>query len=408
MGALAGAAVGLERQRSGKADGPTARFAGLRTFTLIGLVGALGGWLWDAGVTLPGAAIVAAAAAIVVAAYVASSRVDIDATTETAALVVLASGVLAGGDRLALAGALAVATTLLLAEKSRLHAFVAALDSAGFRAGLRFAVMAIVVLPLVPEGPFGTLGDGIRPRALWLLVLVFSGLSFAGYVARTAVSSRYGDLLTGLIGGLVSSTSVTLTFARASRSRPEDGRQLAQGVLAACSVLVPRVLVALAVLAPVLVPSLALILAAPFAVGAAAALVGLERDATPSTHGEPRAENPLQLGAALQMALIFQVVLIALHEVRGRFGGAGLRWSAVLLGLTDVDALTASMATQAQHGLYAELAVAAIALGIVANTVLKLGIALAIGRGAFRLRVAAGLAAVAVAALAAMRLLGAL
>jgi uncharacterized membrane protein (DUF4010 family) len=407
VGALAGAAVGLERQRSGKADGPTARFAGLRTFTLIGLAGAIGGWLWIIGVTLPGGLIVGAAAVIIAAAYVASSRVEIDATTEMAALVVLAAGVLAGVDRLALAGALAATTTLLLAEKSRLHAIVTAIDGAGFRAGLRFAVMALVILPLVPEGPFGTLGGGIRPRALWLLVLVFSGLSFAGYVARGAVSPRYGDLLTGLLGGLVSSTGVTLTFARASRSRPEDGGHLAQGVLAACTVLVPRVLAALAVLAPAIVPPLAAILAAPFAVGAAAALIGLERDASPTAAVEARTANPLQLGAALQMAVIFQVVLIALHEVRGRFGGAGLRWSAVLLGLTDVDALTASMALQAAQGLAVDLAAAAIALGIVANTVLKLGLAVAVGRGPFRLRVAAGLAAVAAATLAALRAFGA-
>ena len=197
VGALAGAAVGLERQRSGKAAGPAARFGGLRTFTLIGLAGALGGWLWTLGVTIPAGVVVVAAAAMIVAAYVASSRVDVDATTEVAALVVLATGVVAGLDRLALAGGLAVATTLLLAEKSRLHALVAAIDGEGFRAGLRFAAMALVVLPLVPEGPFGTLGGGIRPRGLWLLVLVFSGLSFAGYVARTAVSPRYGDLPDG-------------------------------------------------------------------------------------------------------------------------------------------------------------------------------------------------------------------
>src|SRR4029079_9789859 len=190
-----------------------------------------------------------------------------DATTEVAALVVLAAGVLAGIDRIALAGGLAAATTLLLAEKSRLHAFVARIDGEGFRAGVRFAVLALVVLPLVPEGPFGTWGGGIRPRSLWLLVLVFAGLSFAGYIARTAVSARYGSAITGLIGGLVSSTGVTLTFARASRDPrahpvssagasgdlPDDGVPLAQGVLAACTVLVPRVLAAVAILAPVLV-----------------------------------------------------------------------------------------------------------------------------------------------------------
>jgi uncharacterized membrane protein (DUF4010 family) len=324
-----------------------------------------------------------------------------------AALVVLAAGVLAGVDRLALAGGLAAATTLLLAEKPRLHGFVARIDGEGFRAGVRFAVLALVVLPLVPEGPFGTWGGGIRPRSLWLLVLVFAGLSFAGYVARTAVSKRYGVAITGLLGGLLSSTGVTLAFARAARARPEDGVPLAQGVLAACTVLVPRVLAAVAVLAPALVPTLARHLAAAFVVGAIATLVGLRSSVVEEAESAPL-RNPLQLGTALQMAAMFQVVLVALHEVRQRFGGAGLRWSAVLLGLTDVDALTASMATQAGDGLAVDIAAAAIAIGIVANTMLKLGLAVAIGRGRFRLLVGAGLAAVAAAILISLRAAGAL
>jgi uncharacterized membrane protein (DUF4010 family) len=122
--------------------------------------------------------------------------------------------------------------------------------------------------------------------------------------------------------------------------------------------------------------------------------------------GEPvqaAISNPLQLGAALQMAAIFQAVLIGLHEMQQRFGGAGLRWSAVLLGLTDVDALTASMATQSRAGLAVEAAAAAITIGVVSNTVLKLAIAATIGRGVFRWYVAAGLAAVAAALVAALR-----
>jgi uncharacterized membrane protein (DUF4010 family) len=407
VGALAGAAVGLERQWAARTPGRPARFGGLRTFTLIGLVGAVAGWLWTQGAAVPASLLVAAAGALVVAGYVAASRVDVDATTEVAALVVLAAGVLAGVDRLALAGGLAAATTLLLAEKPRLHGFVARIDGEGFRAGVRFAVLALVVLPLVPEGPFGTWGGGIRPRSLWLLVLVFAGLSFAGYVARTAVSKRYGVAITGLLGGLLSSTGVTLAFARAARARPEDGVPLAQGVLAACTVLVPRVLAAVAVLAPALVPTLARHLAAAFVVGAIATLVGLRSSVVEEAESAPL-RNPLQLGTALQMAAMFQVVLVALHEVRQRFGGAGLRWSAVLLGLTDVDALTASMATQAGDGLAVDIAAAAIAIGIVANTMLKLGLAVAIGRGRFRLLVGAGLAAVAAAILISLRAAGAL
>ena len=403
-GALAGAAVGLERQWSAQATGRAARFGGLRTFTLIGLVGAVAGWLWTLGAALPASLLIGATAALVVAGYVAASRVDVDATTEIAALVVLSASVLAGLDRIALAGGLAAATTLLLAEKSRLHAFVARIDGEGFRAGVRFAVLALVVLPLVPEGPFGTWGGGIRPRSLWLLVLVFAGLSFAGYIARTAVSARYGSAITGLIGGLVSSTGVTLTFARASRDRPEDGVPLAQGVLAACTVLVPRVLAAVAILAPVLVLPLTVTLGPAFLVGALAVAIGLRRSA--SADGEPvktAGSNPLQLGAALQMAAIFQGVLIGLHEVQSRFGGAGLRWSAVLLGLTDVDALTASMAAQSREGLAVEAAAAAIAIGVVSNTVLKAMIAVTVGRGAFRWYVAGGLAAVAAALVVTLR-----
>jgi uncharacterized membrane protein (DUF4010 family) len=401
-GALTGAAVGLERQWSAQATSRAARFGGLRTFTCIGLIGAVAGWLWTLDATIPASLLIGATAALVVAGYVAASRVDVDATTEVAALVVLAASVLAGLDRIALAGGLAAATTLLLAEKSRLHAFVARIDGEGFRAGVRFAVLALVVLPLVPEGPFGTFGGGIRPRSLWLLVLVFAGLSFAGYIARLAVSARYGAAIAGLIGGLVSSTGVTLTFARASRDRPEEGVPLAQGVLAACTVLVPRVLAAVALLAPALVLPLTVRLAPAFVVGAIAAAIGLRR----SPGGEPvktADRNPLQLGAALQMAAIFQVVLIGLHEMQQRFGGAGLRWSAVLLGLTDVDALTASMATQSRAGLAAEAAAAAITIGVASNTVLKLTIAVTVGRGGFRWYVAAGLAAVAAALVATLR-----
>jgi len=401
-GALTGAAVGLERQWSAQATGRPARFGGLRTFTLIGLIGAIAGWLWTLDAAVPASLLIGATAALVVAGYVAASRVDVDATTEIAALVVLAASVLAGLERIALAGGLAAATTLLLAEKSRLHAFVARLDDEGFRAGVRFAVLALVVLPLVPEGPFGTWGGGIRPRRLWEIVLVFAGLNFAGYIARIAVSSRYGAVITGLIGGLVSSTGVTLTFARASRDRPEEGVALAHGVLAACTVLVPRVLAAVAVLAPALVLPLAVTLAPAFVVGAIAAAIGLRR----SGGGEDLQKadrNPLQLGAALQMAAIFQVVLVGLHEVQQRFGGSGLRWSAVLLGLADVDALTASMASQSRGGLAVEAAAAAIAIGVVSNTVLKLAVAVTIGRGAFRWYVAAGLAAVAAALVATLR-----
>src|SRR4030095_15877142 len=122
-------------------------------------------------------------------------------------------------------------------------------------AGVRFAAMALVVLPLLPVGPYGPLG-GIRPRALWVLVLFFSGLSFVGYLARRLAGPEHGYLVTGLLGGLVSSTNVTLPFARASRTDTTSEEALAYGAVAANAMLFPRVLMATAILNPAVFPAL--------------------------------------------------------------------------------------------------------------------------------------------------------
>ena len=200
----------MERERSGHARGPGAHFAGVRTFTLMGGLAGTVGWLWTGNLQLPAVVLLLGATALVVAAYAAASRNNVDGTTEVAALIVLAAGVLAGTNHLGLASGVIAVTTLPLVEKSRLHALVASIDDAGLRAGFRFAVMAVVILPLLPEGPYGPLG-GIRPRQLWTLVLFFSGLSFGGYIIRFFVGSRRGYPIAGVIrfgtsdGGAVSS-----------------------------------------------------------------------------------------------------------------------------------------------------------------------------------------------------------
>ena len=210
---LGGTAVGLERQWSGHADGPRARLGGLRTFTMLGALAGLSGWLWTIHLPAAGAALLIGAVGIIITAYVAASRHDIDATTEIAALVVLAAGLLAGIGHHRLASAIIALESLLLVEKSRLHALVRRIDETGLRAGVRFAVMALVILPVLPTGPYGPLG-GIRPRELWALVLFFSGLSFLGFLARRIFGPGRGYLLAGLLGGLISSTNTSLTFAR--------------------------------------------------------------------------------------------------------------------------------------------------------------------------------------------------
>jgi uncharacterized membrane protein (DUF4010 family) len=391
---LGGAAIGLERQWSGHASGPQPHFGGIRTFTLLGGVGGLAGWL-SLGPSLPFAVVLlAAAAGLVIAGYVAASRRDVDATTEVAAIVVLGAGTLAGAGQIALASAVVAATVLLLVEKTRLHALVKRIDDAALRASARFAALACVVLPLLPSGPYGPL-DAIRPRELWALVLFFSGLSFLGWFARRAVGPRQGLIVSGLLGGVVSSTSVTLSFARQSRPADAPRMALAAGVIGACTVMLLRVTLACAVLNPALALHLPAYIAPAFLIGSVVVLLIWRADSDTAAD-ESIADSPLQLRAALQMTALFQIVLFAILIVKSRFGSEALVATSALVGLTDLDALTLSLARSASPP---DLAATAIALtvGVLSNTVLKLTVAVVVGRGLFRTTAGAALCAIAAA-----------
>jgi uncharacterized membrane protein (DUF4010 family) len=399
---LCGLAIGLERQWSGHARGREARLGGLRTFALLGVVSGLSGWLWTSGLEGPAIVLLAGVSALVVVAYVAASRHDIDGTTDVAAFVVLATGVLAGIGYYTLASGIAAITLVLLIEKRQLHGWVAKLDRHEMRAAARFAVMAAIVLPLLPPGPYGP-WDAIRPRQLWMLVLFFSGLSFVGYFARRAVGEKRGYAVTGALGGLVSSTSTTLTLARLSAVKAASGYALAAGALGANVVLFPRVLLAIAALAPALVLEVWPAFVAPMVVGIALLAFSLRKPVAAS--GSLREKNPLQLTTALQMAAIFQAVLFVVGYARSNFGTQGVLGTAFPLGALDVDALTLSMAELSKTGTAQAIAAKAIVIGILSNTLVKLGFVLVLGRGSFRVvaGIGLGLMAAALAAAAVFR-----
>jgi uncharacterized membrane protein (DUF4010 family) len=334
--------------------------------------------------------------------YIRASKSDIDATTEVAAVVVLAAGVLSGLGQLRLSAALTTLTVLVLAEKPRLHRMVARLDEPTMVAAARFAVMSAVILPLLPEGPFGP-APGIKPRELWMLVLLFSGMSFLGFIAQR-ISGAAGYPVTGLLGGLVSSTSVTLTFARLSQSHKGQEAPLAAGAVAASTVLFFRVATAVAILNVAVLPLLMRYVVAPLTVASVALLLAWR--SLRGSRAEPsELKNPLHFRAAIEMALLFQVVLYGVHYVRAAVGEAGLMASGFVLGLTDVDALTISMTRSIDTGTSIDAAARAIAIGIVANSLMKGGIALAIGSDRFKWRAGAALLAMAAAGAASLALL---
>jgi uncharacterized membrane protein (DUF4010 family) len=218
------------------------------------------------------------------------------------------------------------------------------------------------------------------------------------------VGETRGLGITGMLGGVISSTAVTLTFSRRSRDEPAPdaalGEALAMGVVGACTVLLPRLLVVTALLNPALARALLPLLLPPLAVGVALLALAQWRDhrvrtaaAAPAPPGRRSAleQNPLALASALQMTVAFQLVLFAIGWVETHVGARGVLASATVLGLTDMDALTLSMA---RYGTGAQLPVAAFAIGVgvLTNTGLKLALAAAVGRGAFRPRAVAGLA----------------
>ncbi len=392
---LSGLAVGTERQWSGHASGPHARFAGLRTFTMLGALAGISGWFWTTDARAIAVVLLAGAAALIAIGYARASRVDIDGTTEVAAIVVLAAGVLAGMGQVSIAMGITAITVLLLIEKTRLHTLVAHLDDEGVAAGARFAVMALVVLPILPSGAYGPY-DAVRPRELWALVLFFSGLSFVSYVVRRTIGSDKGYAISGILGGFISSTSVTLTMSQLSQTVTTVQGALASGVMGANAMLFLRVSIAAGVLAPAVPRQLAPMFLAPFLIATLLTVWGMRtmKSGPPQT---PHGQNPLEFWSALKMAALFQVVLIALAFIRGTFGTTGLYGSAAVLGLTDVDALTLSMAKSATSGTLVEIVATAISIGILANTLVKLSMVVFIGRGRFRLLAGAGLGALAVA-----------
>lgn len=419
VSALVGLAVGLEREWSGHSTGPDGRFAGIRTFTLLGLIGGFGGWFFRDGQSALAAVIIGAGVLFPIVAYAATMRrpgTTTDGTTEIAAIVVVAMGAASALGHRSLASAAAVLCVLLLAEKSTFQNVLKKIEAHELQAALQFAVLALVILPLLPSGAYGPYG-AFQPRQLWIVVLLFSGLNFAGYIARRVIGETRGLAVTGLLGGLVSSTAVSLTFSRRSRTETALALPLALGVVAACTVLVPRLLVITSMLRPAVAVAAVPVLLLPFLTGVSliAFVMWREREtrvapasgtisgtsgATADQHGpvvSTTGQNPLALAASLQMAVAFQVVLFAIAWVQQAVGSTGVLLSASLLGLTDVDALAVSMTRYGADPANVRVAAAAIGIGVLSNTMLKLALVVSIGAARFRTRAAMGLLALAAA-----------
>ena len=379
---LIGALIGLERefiqQRTGDPD-----FAGIRTFALISLLGAVAAFLSNEF----GIAIFVASYLAIVLLIFASHIGDIyrgereGMTTEVVALMTPFLGAMVFWGYAAVAAALGVVAALLLALKPTLHGITRRMSTRDLRATLEFALITAVVLPILPNEAFGPFGV-FNPRQIWLLVVLVSGISFVGYILIKAMGARRGLSVTGLLGGLVSSTAVTLSLSDRSKDNPSLSPALGLAIILASCILFPRVLVEVFAVNASLLPLISVPIAGMLIAGLAGwAFVWRRTRRSERSDGEKiEINNPLKLTAAIGFALVFVIVLLIVRIVAEYAGEFGIYAAGAVAGLADVDAITLSVSDLSSKG-QIDLRVAAntILIAVLVNTAFKAGLASVIG-----------------------------
>jgi uncharacterized membrane protein (DUF4010 family) len=384
--------VGLEREHVRQREREEGQFAGVRTFTLIGLCGFLSAFAAEN--IHPWAFMVAFAGffALVITAYAHMARHgNVGGTSEISNILVFLLGGIAHAGYVLFALVVAVTMVLLLSFKVSLHKFIGRLRLNELRAIIQFVVISALVLPFLPRDEFGPYGVW-NLKEIWVMVILVSGVSLVGYLL-TKVMGDKGTLITGMVGGLVSSTAVTLSFAQKSRFMPDSSRSHAVSILMASTIMFPRLVLILLFLDPPLAEKLLIPMLLLTVVGTIASLV-LHRRNTLSSE-RPPLSNPLNFQGALQFALLFAGVKLLMAYAGDRFGAAGVYVGSVLSGLTNMDAITLSMSRLANTPNALSLASNAIIIAGVANTVMKYLIVVFVGAPPLKKDVLLGFSAIA-------------
>lgn len=370
-----GLLIGLEREWRKQDSDDHARI-GIRTFGFMGLLGGLAGALQSSlGPWLAPASLLALAILLVNDRRAGGkSNVAVlteDMTTLVAAMVTALLGMLATTGAIELAVACAVIVVALLYFKPTLHGLVGKLTETELKATVRFLVISLVILPVLPDQGYGPY-QAFNPRNTWLMVVMISAMSFIGYFAIRALGATMGVLATGFFGGLVSSTATTMTFAKLASDRPAVGRTFAAGAILSNAIMAVRVVILTAILAP----SLAMALAVPLGLATAAAGGFVAFIWHTARQGKMESEkvsfaNPFELTEAIKFALFLTVVLILERFLSDKFGAAGLYALATIAGLADVDVITLSVARSARIETDLTGPVIAILLAVASNTLVK-------------------------------------
>lgn len=375
-----GLLIGVQRGWALRNEPSGSRFAGIRTYGLLGLAGGVAGVLWSIAPMI--ANIVMAATAILVLMGYAQAARGGGQTSGTASLVgllTLACGFLAATRQEQLATSVAVVMTLVLALRSQLHGWVKRLNEVEVTAIARFALIALAILPLLPDRAYGPY-DAWNPRQLWMVVVLVSGFSFAGYMASKRLGASRGILATSAAGAMVSSTAVTAALATRLREGEENAPVLISGITIASVVMLVRVLVLVAVLVPVALPALALLLVPAALVSAIATAWYLRAAAqlpAPSSQEVP-VRNPFNLAPAIGLMALVMLLSLISRWMLDLFGNAGLAIVLALSGVADADSAIITMGGLPKGAVDNQTAGLVLAAPILLNTLFKAGTALAI------------------------------
>lgn len=381
-----GAIVGLERQisRTEKDHDDLDVYAGVRTFALYGVWGAGAGYLGDRFGSSGLMVAALAFGALLIANYVGVGlrTDDWGTTTESAAFVTFIMGALAWAEQFVAALALAIGVATLLRAKDFLHTVSQRFSDEDIQAVLQFAAITAIVLPLIPDEDFGPF-DAINFRKIWLMVIFVSAIGLVGYVSLRILGSR-GLTLTGLLGGLVSSTAVTLGFSRMSKTSPGQlTNALSAGIIAASGLMYARVLVEAYVIEPKLGEELLVPLVLLFVLVEGAAFVWWRRSAVKSSSSKnPEIDiaNPLTLNTALQFGALYGAIIFISKALLDRASEASLNVVGAVSGINDVDAITLSTADLVENaGLDAGTGAQVVLAAVAVNTIVKGGMAVVLG-----------------------------
>ena len=401
-----GLLIGLEREYSAKINQEES-FAGIRTFVflvLLGFIGALLNYLFSPWIF---AGILFAVILFIGISYWSTSmRGDIGGTTEFSALIAFFLGSLTLIGYIEISLIMTVFVVVFLSAKVHLHTIVGKITRTEMYDFLRFVVAALLIFPFLPDihtGPF----LAINPHEIGWVILLTSGLGFLGYVLMKFLGTGKGILLTGIVGGMVSSTLVTWIFARKSNENQLLSSICATAILAASSLMILRVFIWIIIFNVNLIYNLLFPMFLVLITGVSTAFYFNSKSSGENKYYDHTVQpgNPLNMQGAIVFGVIYSLVILMINYTNSMFGETGIYLSSAVAGLTDIDAISISVSKLSLSGISILTAQNAILIAVFCNTLIKLLIVMWFGSAQLRLHVLIGYGCISFALLVAFYIL---